>query len=85
MLFSPLALLFLGEAEHVLDDEEYKMEYNSEMRDVVMRAKERPCLLFFGYTFCLTKHIQPSPGVLSPIIKSCGGKVTSDHPAMCYA
>jgi hypothetical protein len=82
MLSSPLALLFPGEAEHVLDDEEYKMEYKSEIRDAVMRAKERPCLLFSGYTFCLTKYIQPSPGVLSPIIKSSGGKVTSDHPAM---
>ncbi|KAM0839426.1 hypothetical protein ACQ4PT_060323 [Festuca glaucescens] len=66
---------FVGEAEHVLDDAEYKMEYKSEMRDAVMRAKERPCLLFSGYTFCLTKYIQPSPGVLSPIIKSSGGKI----------
>ena len=84
MLFSYLALLccFVGEAEHVLDDEEYKMKYKSEMRDAVMRAKERPCLLFSGYTFCLTKHIEPSPGVLSPVIKSSGGKVTKDHPAM---
>ncbi|XP_051202857.1 uncharacterized protein [Lolium perenne] len=66
---------FVGEAEHVLDDEEYKMEYKFEIRDAVMRAKERPCLLFSGYTFCLTKYIQPSPGVLSPIIKSSGGKI----------
>ncbi|VAH18635.1 unnamed protein product [Triticum turgidum subsp. durum] len=68
---------FVGEAEHVLDDEEYKMKYKSEMRDAVMRAKERPCLLFSGYTFCLTKHIEPSPGVLSPVIKSSGGKIIS--------
>uniref|UniRef100_A0ACD5TAA4 Uncharacterized protein n=1 Tax=Avena sativa TaxID=4498 RepID=A0ACD5TAA4_AVESA len=66
---------FVGEAEHVLDDEEYTMEYKSKMRDAVMRAKERPCLLFSGYTFCLTKYIQPSPGILSPIIKSSGGKI----------
>uniref|UniRef100_A0ACD5U3D6 Uncharacterized protein n=1 Tax=Avena sativa TaxID=4498 RepID=A0ACD5U3D6_AVESA len=66
---------FVGEAEHVLDDEEYKMEYKSEIRDAVMRAKERPRLLFSGYTFCLTKYIQPSPGVLSPVIKSSGGKI----------
>ncbi|KAM3403714.1 hypothetical protein ACQJBY_007064 [Aegilops geniculata] len=68
---------FVGEAEHVLDDEEYRMKYKSEMRDAVMRAKERPCLLFSGYTFCLTKHIEPSPGVLSPVIKSSGGKIIS--------
>lgn len=73
---------FLDETEHVLDDEEYKMKYKSEMRDVVMRAKERPCLLFSGYTFCLSKHIEPSPDVLSPVIKSSGGKVISDHPAI---
>lgn len=69
---------FVGESEHVLDDEEYKMKYKSEMRDAVMRAQERPCSLFSGYTFCLTKYIQPSPDVLSPIIKSVGGKIISE-------
>lgn len=68
---------FVGEAEYVLEDEEYKMTYKSGLREAVMRAKERPCLLFSGYTFCLTKYIQPSVVVLSPIIKSSGGKIIS--------
>ncbi|RLN27565.1 mediator of DNA damage checkpoint protein 1 isoform X1 [Panicum miliaceum] len=66
---------FVGEAQYVLEDEEYRMQYKSEVRDAVMRAKERPNSLFSGYTFCLSKHIQPSFGVLSSIIKSTGGKI----------
>lgn len=68
---------FLGEAEYVFQDDEFKVKYKSELRDAVVRAKERPCSLFSGYTFCLTKNIQPSVNVLSRIIKSSGGKVTS--------
>lgn len=68
---------FAGEAQYVLEDEEYRMQYKSELRDAVMRAKERPNSLFAGYTFCLSKYIQPSFDVLSAIIKSTGGKVTT--------
>ncbi|CAL5094643.1 unnamed protein product [Urochloa decumbens] len=66
---------FVGEVQYVLEDEEYRMQYNSLLRDAVMRAKERPNSLFSGYTFCLSKYIQPSIDVLSPIIKSTGGKI----------
>ncbi|XP_006655259.1 uncharacterized protein LOC102720432 [Oryza brachyantha] len=66
---------FIGEAEYVLEDEEFKVKYKSELRGAVMRAKERPCSLFSGYTFCLTKYIQPSVNVLSRIIESSGGKI----------
>lgn len=66
---------FVGEAQYVLEDEEYRMQYKSELRDAVMRAKERPNSLFAGYTFCLSKYIQPSFDVLSAIIKSTGGKI----------
>ncbi|KAF0922789.1 hypothetical protein E2562_002041 [Oryza meyeriana var. granulata] len=66
---------FIGEAEYVLEDEEFKVKYKSELRSAVMRAKERSCSLFSGYTFCLTKYIQPSVNVLSRIIKSSGGKL----------
>jgi hypothetical protein len=76
---SPSILLlfsaFLGEAEYVFQDDEFKVKYKSELRDAVVRAKERPCSLFSGYTFCLTKNIQPSVNVLSRIIKSSGGKL----------
>jgi hypothetical protein len=68
---------FAGEAQYVLEDEEYRMQYKSELRDAVMRAKERPNSLFAGYTFCLSKYIQPSFDVLSAIIKSTGGKVNT--------
>lgn len=68
---------FAGESQYVLEDEEYRMQYKSELRDAVMRAKERPNSLFAGYTFYLSKHIQPSFDVLSAIIKSTGGKVTT--------
>ena len=67
---------FAGEAQYFLEDEEYRMQYKSEVRDAVMRAKGRPNSLFSGYTFCLSKYIQPSIDVLSSIIKSTGGKVT---------
>ncbi|GJN14379.1 hypothetical protein PR202_gb01202 [Eleusine coracana subsp. coracana] len=66
---------FVGEAQYVLEDEEYRMQYKCELRDAVMRAKERPCSLLSGYTFCLSKYIQPSVDVLQSIIKSAGGKI----------
>ncbi|KAF8765805.1 hypothetical protein HU200_008317 [Digitaria exilis] len=66
---------FVGEAQYILEDDEYRMQYMSELRDAVMRAKERPNSLFSGYTFCLSKYIQPSFDVLSSIIKSTGGKI----------
>ncbi|TVU19146.1 hypothetical protein EJB05_35282 [Eragrostis curvula] len=66
---------FVGEAQYVLEDEEYRMQYMCELRDAVTRARERPCSLFSGYTFCLSKYIQPSVDVLQSIIKSTGGKV----------
>uniref|UniRef100_A0A0E0DQU5 BRCT domain-containing protein n=1 Tax=Oryza meridionalis TaxID=40149 RepID=A0A0E0DQU5_9ORYZ len=66
---------FVGEAEYVLQDDEFKVKYKSELTDAVVRAKERPCSLFSGYTFCLTKNIQPSVNVLYHIIKSSGGKL----------
>uniref|UniRef100_K3Z5U6 BRCT domain-containing protein n=1 Tax=Setaria italica TaxID=4555 RepID=K3Z5U6_SETIT len=79
---------FVGEAQYVLEDEEFRMQYKSVLRDAVMRAKERPNSLFSGYTFCLSKYIQPSFDVLSSIIKSTGGKVTSFimfHSSILYA
>ncbi|KAJ1262645.1 hypothetical protein BS78_09G124800 [Paspalum vaginatum] len=66
---------FVGEEQYVLEDEEYRMQYKSDLRDAVMRAKERPNSLCSGYTFCLSKYIQPSFEVLSSIIKSTGGKI----------
>ncbi|KAK3138931.1 hypothetical protein QOZ80_5AG0375350 [Eleusine coracana subsp. coracana] len=66
---------FVGEAQYVLEDEEYIMQYKCELRDAVTRAKERPCSLLSGYTFCLSKYIQPSVDVLQSIIKSAGGKI----------
>ncbi|OEL35509.1 hypothetical protein BAE44_0003472 [Dichanthelium oligosanthes] len=66
---------FVGEAQYVIEDEEYRMQYKSELKDAVMRAKKRPNSLVSGYTFCLSKYIQPSFDVLSSIIKSTGGKI----------
>jgi hypothetical protein len=68
-----------GEEQYVLEDEEYRMQYKCELRDAVMRAKERPCSLFSGYTFCLSKYIQPSVDVLQCIIRYTGAKVTSQQ------
>ncbi|KAL6844970.1 hypothetical protein ACP4OV_025143 [Aristida adscensionis] len=67
--------LFVGEAQYILEDEDYRVQYKTELRDAVMRAKQKPCSLFSGYTFCLSKYIQPSLDVLSSIIKSTGGKI----------
>lgn len=44
-----------------------------------MRAKANPNSLLRGYHVCLAKHIQPSSGVLSTVIKSAGGNVSIIH------
>ncbi|KAF3336773.1 Mediator of DNA damage checkpoint protein 1 [Carex littledalei] len=66
---------FVDEANYILEDEDYLTKYKCELRDAVARARANPCALFSGYSFCFTKHIQPSIDNLSAIIKSCGGNV----------
>ncbi|PWZ34699.1 Coatomer subunit epsilon-1 [Zea mays] len=71
---------FVEEAQYVLEDEEYRMQYKSELRDAVMRAKERHNSLFAGY-----KHIQPSFDVLLAIIKSTGGNFIQAEKGIAVA
>ncbi|THU57906.1 hypothetical protein C4D60_Mb03t08510 [Musa balbisiana] len=66
---------FLEESQFILEDEDYLLKYKTDLRNVVNRAKTNPKSLLRGYHVCLTKHIQPSVGIVSTIIRSAGGNV----------
>ncbi|RWW62097.1 hypothetical protein BHE74_00030794, partial [Ensete ventricosum] len=66
---------FLEESQFILEDEDYLLKYKTNLRNVVNRSKTNPKSLLRGYHVCLTKHIQPSVGILSTIIQSAGGNV----------
>ncbi|CAL9047272.1 unnamed protein product, partial [Musa banksii] len=66
---------FLEESQFILEDEDYLLKYKTDLRNVVNRAKTNPKSLLRGYDVCLTKHIQPSVGIVSTIIRSAGGNV----------
>lgn len=63
------------ESQFILEDEDYLLKYKTDLRNVVNRAKTNPKSLLRGYDVCLTKHIQPSVGIVSTIIRSAGGNV----------
>ncbi|RWR74696.1 PAX-interacting protein 1 [Cinnamomum micranthum f. kanehirae] len=63
------------ELPFILEDEEYKLKYKSELKYVVLKARASPGALLKGYDICIAKHIQPPLEILSTIIKSAGGNV----------
>ncbi|ERN05104.1 uncharacterized protein LOC18433272 [Amborella trichopoda] len=64
---------FIGELPFILEDEEYRLKYNSDLKDAVLRARASPRSLLKGYHVYLSSHIQPPVDVLSTIVGSCGG------------
>ncbi|KAM0954084.1 putative transcription regulator GNAT family [Dioscorea sansibarensis] len=66
---------FLAEEHYILEDEDYLSKYKCKLKDAVLRSKANRRSLLNGYHFCLARHIQPSFGILSTIIKSAGGDV----------
>ncbi|KDP26207.1 hypothetical protein JCGZ_22453 [Jatropha curcas] len=68
---------FVDESPYILNDEEYKLKYRTELKDAVSRAKARPRALLRGSNICITTHVQPPVETLSAIVRSAGGNVIS--------
>ncbi|GLT74180.1 hypothetical protein SLA2020_459930 [Shorea laevis] len=66
---------FVEELPYVLQDEEYKSRYRTELKDAVLRAIARPRALLKGYNICIAAHVQPPAAILNAIIKSAGGNI----------
>ncbi|GKV41644.1 hypothetical protein SLEP1_g49147 [Rubroshorea leprosula] len=66
---------FVEELPYVLQDEEYKSRYRTELKDAVLRAIARPRALLKGYNICIAAHVQPSAAILNAIIKSAGANI----------
>lgn len=61
----------------ILNDEDYKCEYGTELKHAVLQAKAKANFLLKGYDICLSAHVQPPLPSLSTIIRSAGGNVSS--------
>ncbi|KFK36992.1 hypothetical protein AALP_AA4G198400 [Arabis alpina] len=66
---------FANEASHILQDEEYELKYETDLKSSVLRAKARPNTLLKGYDICIGPHIELPIQTSSAIIKSAGGNV----------
>lgn len=64
-----------------MEDEEYKVKYKSELKDAVLRAKERPYALLKGYDVYLAAYVQPPVKLLSAIVQTAGGIVSRNLDA----
>lgn len=65
----------IDEASHILQDEEYQLKYETELKSTVIRAKARPNSLLKGYDICIGPHVELPIETSSAIIKSAGGNV----------
>lgn len=61
----------------ILNDEDYKREYGTELKLAVLQARAKANCLLKGYDICLSAHVQPPLRSLSSIISSAGGNVSS--------
>ncbi|XP_016454447.2 uncharacterized protein LOC107778673 [Nicotiana tabacum] len=66
---------FIDEMPFILRDEDYELQYRTELKGVVLRAKTYPQSLLKGYDICLAAHVHPPVGTLSDIVNSAGGNV----------
>ncbi|VVB03013.1 unnamed protein product [Arabis nemorensis] len=66
---------FANEASHILQDEEYQLKYETELKSTVLRTKARPNSLLKGYDICIGPHVELPIETSSAIIKSAGGNV----------
>jgi len=53
------------------------LKYKSDLRSAVLRAKACPHSLFKGYNICIAADVQTSAKILSAIVRSAGGNVSS--------
>lgn len=60
----------------ILNDEDYKTKYRTELKSAVLRAKANPCALLKGLDIWLATHVQPPIHTLSAIVKSAGANVS---------
>lgn len=65
------------ELPFLLKDEDYLTKFRVDLEEAVLRARRNPRALLKGYSICLTAHVQPSIDILSAIIKSAGGDVST--------
>ncbi|CAE6043111.1 unnamed protein product [Arabidopsis arenosa] len=68
---------FANEASHILQDEDYQLKYDTDLKISVLRAKARPNSLLKGYDICVGPNIELPIKTSSAIIKSAGGNVIS--------
>lgn len=68
---------FADELSYILHDEEYVLKYGAELKGAILRAKTNPQGLFKGYNVYIAAHVQPPARVLSTIVRSAGGNVSS--------
>ncbi|PIN20077.1 hypothetical protein CDL12_07238 [Handroanthus impetiginosus] len=66
---------FVDETPFILEDEDYRIKYRSELKTAVLRAKASPNALLKGLDIWLATRIQPPANTLSAIVKSAGGNV----------
>ncbi|KAK6149101.1 hypothetical protein DH2020_016626 [Rehmannia glutinosa] len=66
---------FVDEMPFVLEDEDYRTKYRTELKRAVLRAKASPSALLKGLDIWLSAHVQPPANTLSAIVKSAGGNV----------
>ncbi|KAH6832611.1 hypothetical protein C2S53_010955 [Perilla frutescens var. hirtella] len=66
---------FVDETPFILNDEDYKTKYRTELKSAVVRAKASPGTLLKGLDIWLATHVQPPINTLSAIVKSAGGNV----------
>lgn len=68
---------FADESSYILHDEEYVLKYGAELKAAVLRAKASPQGLLKGYNVYIAAHVQPPAKMLSTIVRSAGGNVSS--------
>ncbi|KAM2242216.1 hypothetical protein ACFX1S_009200 [Malus domestica] len=69
---------FVDESSYILNDQEYVLKYETELRSAVLRAKASPRDLFKGYNVCIAACVQPSARMLSSIVRSAGGNIIGE-------
>ncbi|EFH56190.1 predicted protein [Arabidopsis lyrata subsp. lyrata] len=68
---------FANEASHILQDEDYQLKYDTDLKSSVLRAKARPNSLLKGYDICVGPNIELPIKTSYAVIKSAGGNMIS--------
>ena len=62
--------------KYILDDPEGEERWNLRLKDALARAEKATKPIFHGYTFYVTRSVQPSFETLKKVAVSAGGKVS---------